>query len=149
MRAVVQRTTHSQVSIEGEVIGSIDRGLMVLLGVKKGDTQKDAEYITDKIVNLRIFSDDEGKMNRSLLDIKGEILMVSQFTLLGDTRRGRRPGFSDAALPDAALPMFDYCVQYLREMGIRVATGQFGADMQVSIENDGPVTILLDSEKLF
>lgn len=146
---MVQRTIHSQVSVAGEVIGSIDRGLMVLLGVKKGDTLKDAEYIMDKIGNLRIFSDNEGKMNRSLLDINGEILMVSQFTLLGDTRRGRRPGFSDAALPETALPMFDYCVQYLRDMGIRVATGQFGADMQVSIENDGPVTILLDSEKLF
>ncbi len=149
MRAVIQRTTGSKVTVQDEITGQIDRGLMVLLGVKKGDTEKEAEYMMEKIVNLRIFPDEEGKMNRSLIDMGGEILLVSQFTLYGDARKGRRPGFSEAALPELARPLFDYCVKYLRGLGITVATGIFGAEMLVRIDNDGPVTILLDSEKVF
>lgn len=149
MRAVVQRTNHSMVTVEGEVKGEIAKGLTVLLGIKKGDTEKDAEYMMDKIANLRIFEDEDGKMNLSLLDIKGEILLVSQFTLYGDARKGRRPSFSEAELPDKAEELFSRCVQILRDMGIKVETGVFGAHMQVHIENDGPCTILLDSERIF
>jgi len=149
LRAVVQRAISSKVVTAGEICGQIGPGLMVLLGIKRGDTEKDAEYMMDKVINLRIFSDREGKMNRSLIDFGGEILLVSQFTLYGDVRKGRRPGFSEAALPDQALPLFRYSIDYLQKKGIKVATGVFGADMLVSIENDGPVTILLDSEKMF
>ncbi len=149
MRAVIQRTTGSKVTVENEITGQIAKGLMVLLGIKKGDTEKEAEYMMDKIVHLRIFPDEEGKMNRSLIDAGGEILLVSQFTLYGDVRKGRRPGFSDAALPELALPLFEYCCKYLQDLGIKVATGIFGAEMLVRIDNDGPVTILLDSEKVF
>ncbi len=149
MRAVIQRTIGSKVTVNDEITGEIKRGLMVLLGIKKGDTEKEAEYMMDKIVHLRIFPDEEGKMNRSLIDTGGEILLVSQFTLYGDARKGRRPGFSDAALPDLALPLFEYSVKYLEDRSIKVATGIFGAEMLVRIDNDGPVTILLDSEKVF
>lgn len=137
------------VTVEGEVKGEIYKGLTVLLGIKKGDNEKDAEYMVDKIVNLRIFEDDEGKMNRSLLDVKGEILLVSQFTLYGDIRKGRRPSFTEAELPEKAQELFDYCVKSLRDMGIKVETGVFAAHMQVNIGNDGPCTILLDSERVF
>lgn len=149
MRSVVQRSKFSRVMVNNQETGKINNGLMVLLGIKKGDTEEDARYIMDKIINLRIFEDQDGKMNRSLLDVKGEILLVSQFTLYGDARRGRRPSFIEAELPEAALPLFDYCLNYLQHQGIKVETGVFGADMQVEINNDGPCTILLDSEKLF
>ncbi|HWP98534.1 MAG TPA: D-aminoacyl-tRNA deacylase [Syntrophomonadaceae bacterium] len=149
MRAVVQRSSWGQVVVDGQTRAQIGSGLTILVGVKKGDHRRDAEYLMDKAINLRIFSDDQGKMNRSLLDVGGEILLVSQFTLYGDARKGRRPSFSDAEWPESAQPMFDYCVQYIAGLGITVQTGVFGADMQVRIENDGPCTILLDSEKLF
>lgn len=149
MRSVVQRTKFSRVMVNNQETGKINNGLMVLLGIKKGDTEEDARYIMDKIINLRIFEDQDGKMNRSLLDVKGEILLVSQFTLYGDARKGRRPSFTEAELPEAALPLFDYCLNYLHQQDIKVETGVFGADMQVEINNDGPCTILLDSEKLF
>lgn len=149
MRSVVQRTKLSRVIVNGQETGKISKGLMVLLGIKKGDTEEDARYMMDKIINLRIFEDQEGKMNRSLLDVQGEILLVSQFTLYGDVRKGRRPSFIEAELPEAALPLFNYCLNYLQAQGVKVETGVFGADMQVDINNDGPCTILLDSERLF
>lgn len=149
MRAVVQRADSGSVSVNGLIKGRIDKGLVVLLGIKKGDTTDAADYIIDKLVNLRIFEDDQGKMNLSVKDIKGDVLLVSQFTLLGDTRRGRRPSFSEAELSEPALEIFNYCVKAVRAMGINVQTGVFGADMKLKIENDGPCTILLDSEKLF
>lgn len=149
MRSVVQRTRFSRVIVNERETGKIGNGLMVLLGIKKGDTEEDARYMMDKIINLRIFEDQQGKMNRSLLDVKGDILLVSQFTLYGDARKGRRPSFIEAELPEAALPLFNYCLKYLQNQGIKVETGIFGADMQVDINNDGPCTILLDSEKLF
>ena len=149
MRAVVQRTKHSRVSINGRETARINHGLMVLLGIKQGDNFADGEYLMDKIVNLRIFEDDNGKMNRSLLDTNGELLMVSQFTLYADVRKGRRPSFTAAELPDKAQPLFDYCAEYVRAKGINIETGVFGANMQVELENDGPCTILLDSERLF
>jgi len=149
LRAVVQRTTFSKVVVDKEEKGRIGRGLVVLLGIKRGDSEKDAGYLMDKIANLRIFADSEGKMNRSLLDVKGDILLVSQFTLYGDARKGRRPSFTDAEVPEIAMPLFDYCINYLRDLGLRVETGIFGAEMKIFIENDGPCTILLDSEKLF
>ncbi len=149
MRAVVQRTSSSSVVIAGKITADIEQGLTVLLGIKQGDNQKDAEYMMDKIVNLRVFEDTDGKMNCSLLDIKGELLVVSQFTLYGDARKGRRPGFSSAELPELAEPLFNYCVDYVKQYGINAKTGIFGADMKVNLTNDGPCTILLDSEKLF
>jgi len=149
LRAVVQRTNYSSVRVNGQLVSEINHGLMVLLGIKKGDEPKDADYMMDKIINLRIFPDQDGKMNLSLQDVKGQIMLLSQFTLYGDARKGRRPGFSDAELPDAALPLFDYCIKHLHDLRIPVETGIFGADMQVTIENDGPCTILLDTEKVF
>ena len=149
MRAVVQRTTGSRVLVNNQEIARIDKGLMVLLGIKKGDSNKDADYLMDKIINLRIFPDENGKMNLSLLDIGGEILLVSQFTLYGDVRKGRRPSFTEAELPDAALPLFEYCTVQLQKAGVNVQTGEFGADMIVEISNDGPCTILLDSARQF
>lgn len=149
MRAVVQRTKYSRVSIDGREKAHISQGLMILLGIKRGDNSAAGEYLMDKIVNLRIFEDENGKMNRSLLDTNGQILMVSQFTLYGDVRQGRRPSFTAAELPENAQTLFDYCVAYIRGKGINIETGVFGANMQVDIENDGPCTILLDSEKLF
>ncbi len=149
MRAVVQRTTGSRVLVNNQEIARIDKGLMVFLGIKKGDSNKDADYLMDKIINLRIFPDENGKMNLSLLDIGGEILLVSQFTLYGDVRKGRRPSFTEAELPDAALPLFEYCTVQLQKAGVNVQTGEFGADMIVEISNDGPCTILLDSARQF
>ncbi|NLB88514.1 MAG: D-tyrosyl-tRNA(Tyr) deacylase [Syntrophomonadaceae bacterium] len=149
MRAVVQRTIGSSVVVEGQTIGKIGHGLMVLLGIKQGDTKQDAEYLMDKIINLRIFEDNEGKMNASLLDVKGELLLVSQFTLYGDVKKGRRPSFTNAELPELAEPLFNYAVEYAKKYGVNVETGEFGADMKVTIINDGPCTILLDSEKVF
>ncbi|MDD2372902.1 MAG: D-aminoacyl-tRNA deacylase [Syntrophomonadaceae bacterium] len=149
MRAVVQRTTGSRVLVNNQEIARIDKGLMVLLGIGKGDSSRDADYLMDKIINLRIFPDENDKMNLSLLDISGEILLVSQFTLYGDTRKGRRPSFSEAELPDAALPLFEYCTAQLQQAGVNVQTGEFGASMIVEISNDGPCTILLDSARQF
>lgn len=149
MRAVVQRTLCSRVVVDHEEKARIEQGLLVLLAVKKGDTRADGEFLMDKIMNLRIFEDENGKMNRSLLEAGGDLLMVSQFTLYGDARKGRRPSFSEAEEPEAAQALFDYCVERGRQSGLRVDTGVFGADMKVHIVNDGPVTILLDSEKTF
>ena len=149
MRAVVQRVRESSVAIDGNVVGKCGHGLMVLIGVEVGDTEKDLSYIADKVPNLRIFEDEAGKMNRSLLDMGGQILAISQFTLLGDARGGRRPSFIAAARPDTAVPLYEALVEKWRSLGIHVETGEFGADMQVSLINDGPVTILLDSRRIF
>ena len=149
MRAVVQRVTRASVAVHDQITGEIGRGLMVLLGVETGDGEKDVNYIIDKVLNLRIFEDDAGKMNRSALDTGGAILAVSQFTLLGDARDGRRPSFILAARPDEADGLYRRVVDAWRERGVTVETGVFGADMAVSLVNDGPVTILLDSRRLF
>ena len=149
MRAVVQRVSEASVTVEGEVVGAIGPGLMVLLGVVEGDTAADRDLIAGKLAGLRIFEDDDGKMNRSVLDIGGSILIVSQFTLAGDARKGRRPSFVAAARPEVAEPMYDALVEDLRGQGITVATGRFRTHMQVALVNDGPVTILLDSRKAF
>lgn len=149
MRAVVQRTAASSVSVAHEVKAAIDKGLMVLLGIKRGDSAKEAEYMADKIINLRVFPDDEGKMNLSLREIGGELLLISQFTLYGDARKGRRPAFTEAEDSEKAQELFNSMVSLLISRGIPVKTGVFGADMQVSTLNDGPVTILLDSDKTF
>ena len=145
MIAVVQRVTQSRVTVEGSVVGAIGPGLTVLLGVAEGDGETDADYLAGKIVNLRIFEDDAGRMNRSLGDTGGEMLVVSQFTLLGDCRKGRRPSFIDAAPPDPARRLYHHFVAQVRGLGIVTRTGRFGAMMQVSIENDGPVTLLVHS----
>lgn len=145
MRAVVQRVTQSSVSVENRTIGSIDAGLMVLLGVAAEDSAKEAAYLADKIANLRIFEDESGKMNRSLLESGGEMLVVSQFTLMGDCRKGRRPSFVTAAAPDKAQTLYDHFVEQVRLKGISVATGQFRAMMQVALVNDGPVTLIVES----
>ena len=149
MRAVVQRVSDAQVQVDGQCVGKIERGLLVYLGVHKDDTDKDFDYIFDKVINLRIFSDDAGKMNLSLLDTAGEILVVSQFTLFGDARRGRRPSYGEAAGNEKGNLYYQRFLHELKEKGIKTASGQFGADMQVSYTNDGPVTILLDSFKDF
>ena len=149
MRAVVQRVTRAGVTVDGRVTGSIDRGYMVLLGVEDGDGQADMDYICQKLVGLRVFEDAEGKMNLSIRDVGGDILMVSQFTLLGDARKGRRPSFIAAARPEEANAWYEKAVAALRAEGIRVETGIFQADMQVELVNDGPVTILLDSRRCF
>ena len=146
MRAVLQRVTRAHVEVEGEVAGSIAAGLLVLLGVTHADTREDADYLASKIVQLRIFSDDAGRMNRSLLEAGGSLLVVSQFTLYGDCRKGRRPSFDDAASPDHARGLYEYFVQRLQLSNVHVATGVFQADMKVSLINDGPVTFVLDSK---
>ena len=149
MRAVVQRVKRASVAVSDQITGEIGQGLMVLIGVEVGDGEKDLRYIAEKVPNLRIFEDDAGKMNRSLTDVGGAILAVSQFTLLGDAREGRRPSFIAAARPETANPMYQQLVDVWRGEGITIETGVFGADMAVSLVNDGPVTILLDSRKLF
>ncbi len=149
MRAVVQRVTDADVSVENQVKGSIGRGFVVLLGVEEGDNETDADYIAEKVSGLRVFDDSEGKMNLSVTDIGGEILSVSQFTLLADARKGRRPSFIRAAQPEEANRLYEYFNEKVREKGVTVAEGVFRADMLVRISNDGPVTILLDSRKLF
>lgn len=149
MRAVVQRSLASSVSVDGRTVGSISKGLVVLLGVGQGDTEADAAFMADKIANLRIFEDEQGKMNRSVLDVGGEVLLVSQFTLYGDCRKGRRPSFITAAGPEEADRLYQRVAELLRGMGLAVSTGEFRAHMLVSIQNDGPVTILLDSERVF
>lgn len=148
MKAVVQRVKQSSVSIDGKIVGEIQCGLMVLLGVTDVDTEQECDYLADKIAGLRIFEDDAGKMNRSLLDIQGEMLIVSQFTLCADCRKGRRPSFIRAAKPETAIPLYNRFIAQIQARGIRTATGEFGADMLVSIENDGPVTIPLDTEEI-
>lgn len=149
MRAVVQRVKRSSVAVAGQVIGAIGPGFNVLLGVSTEDTDKDLKYIEDKIAGLRLFDDEDGVMNVSLEDRKGEILLISQFTLYGDARKGRRPSYIHAQKGEAAVVFYERLVQNLRERGFTVETGEFGADMEVTIVNDGPVTILLDSTKLF
>ena len=149
MRAVIQRTICSSVTSEGTETGRIGAGLTVLLGVGRDDDEKDAVYTADKILNLRIFEDEEGKMNQSLLQKGGEMLVVSQFTLYGDVRHGRRPSFTAAAPPDSANRLYEEFVQYVEKQGVRVATGVFQTEMVVSLDNHGPVTILLDSKKEF
>ncbi len=150
MRAVVQRVTRAKVTVGDRVTGAIDQGLLVLLGAGTGDTAIDLAYVVDKVVHLRIFADDAGKMNRSVLDIGGAVLVVSQFTLYGDTRQGRRPAFTGALEPVAARAIYEQALVAIRAAGVtRVEAGEFAADMQVELVNDGPVTILLDSRKGF
>ena len=145
MRALLQRVAKASVVVEEEEVGRIGPGLLVLLGVAKGDEEADAQYLTQKLVNLRIFADHENRFNRSALDVGAEFLIVSQFTLYADTRKGRRPDFGSAARPEEAQRLYEYTVELCREAGIRVATGRFQEYMQVKLENDGPVTLLLDS----
>ncbi len=149
MKALLQRVTRASVSVASEVVGRIGRGLVVFIGVATGDTEKDAQYLAQKTVSLRIFSDEEGRFNLSALDIKGELLVVSQFTLLANTRKGRRPSFIEAAPPAQAEEIFERFVEQARATGLRVETGRFQQYMQVEIHNDGPVTIILDSRDKF
>jgi D-aminoacyl-tRNA deacylase len=149
MRAVVQRVTHAKVIVNGVVVGQIGTGLLVLLGVAVSDTQKDADYLAHKTVSLRVFNDSEEQMNLSIRDVNGDVLVVSQFTLYGDLRRGLRPSWIEAAQPEHAQPLYDHFVTRVKESLGRVATGSFRQTMQVELINDGPVTILLDSRKLF
>ena len=146
MRVVLQRVSHASVTVEEKVIGQIQRGFLLLVGVTHDDAMEDMEYLVRKIVQMRIFEDEEGKLNRSIQDIGGEILSVSQFTLYADTKKGNRPSFSKAAPGDVAIEMFEQFNGLLRDTGIPVETGQFGADMKVELLNDGPVTIMLDSK---
>jgi len=149
MRAILQRVTRACVEVENEIVGEIKGGLVVLLGVARDDAESDAKYLLDKIVNLRVFNDSEGRMNDSLIEAGGALLVVSQFTLYGDARRGRRPSWSDAAAPEAAEPLYNFFVEEARKQVPQVATGSFRRMMQVELVNDGPVTILLDSRKQF
>lgn len=149
MRAVVQRVSSSKVTVDGNTTGEIKRGLLVLLGVTHEDTSKDVDYIIDKVLNLRIFEDENEKMNLSLKDVDGELLVVSQFTLYGDCRKGRRPSFSTAARPELATKLYEEFIEKSRKEGIVTQTGQFGAHMMVELTNDGPVTILLESNRTF
>lgn len=149
MKAVIQRVKYSNVKIDGNVVGKCDKGFMILLGVEQGDTTLDADKLVKKIPNLRIFEDENGKMNLSCLDIEGEILVVSQFTLCADCSHGRRPSFTNSAPPQIANELYEYLVSELKNAGVKsVQTGEFGADMQVELVNDGPVTIILDSKEL-
>jgi D-tyrosyl-tRNA(Tyr) deacylase len=149
MRVVVQRVSRAQVTVRGEVVGKIERGLLVLLGVAGTDKEAGAEYLADKVAGLRIFEDEAGKMNRSVGDAGGAVLVVSQFTLYGDVRRGKRPSFDDAAPPEQARKLYEYFVECIRNAGLRCETGCFQEMMQVELVNDGPVTILVDSGKAF
>jgi D-tyrosyl-tRNA(Tyr) deacylase len=149
MRAVIQRVADARVEVEGQVIGSVGRGLLVYLGVGKEDTEADAQFLADKLANLRIFADEAGKMNRSVMEIAGGVLLVSNFTLQGDCRKGRRPGFDAAADPQLAEPLYEKVAELIAREDIPVAKGSFGAHMHVTSINDGPVTFLLDSKRLF
>lgn len=149
MRAVVQRVTSSSVTVDNELIGSIEKGINILIGISNEDDIEDLKYIKDKVVNLRIFEDDNQKMNLSLLDIKGEILVISQFTLYGDCRKGRRPNFMNAMSGEKAEKLYNDFLSMLKETGLKIECGRFGADMKVDIQNVGPVTLLLDSKKNF
>ena len=144
MRVVLQRVSSASVRVDGNVIGDIGPGLVLLIGIHRDDTDEDMHYVMDKCVHLRIFSDETGKMNHSVLDMGGELLVVSQFTLYGDTRKGRRPGFDQAGRPDMAEPLYERAVARLRDHGLQVATGRFGANMQVDLINDGPVTLIIE-----
>ena len=147
VRAHLQRVTYGSVTIEGELVGEIDAGLVILLGVKHCDTSKDIDYLIEKICGMRIFTDSDGKLNDSLVDVNGSVLIISQFTLYADTKKGRRPGFTESARPEAAIPLYEEFICKFKAQGVHVETGRFGADMKVQIHNDGPVTILLDSEQ--
>lgn len=149
MRSVIQRVTRASVEVQGEMLGKIGKGLLVLLGVSDDDTDADLEYMAEKISGLRIFEDEDEKMNLSIADIGGEFLVVSQFTLYGDCRKGKRPSFTAAGRPDYANEMYEKFVSVLRKKGFSVQTGKFGADMKVELVNDGPVTLLIDSKKTF
>ena len=146
MRVVIQRVTEAEVSINEEISGKINNGLLILVGIGQDDHMEDIQWLTQKITNLRIFSDNEGKMNLSILDIKGEILLVSQFTLYASIKKGNRPSFIQSAPPIFAIPLYEQFIKSLKETGIAIQTGQFGADMKVSLTNDGPVTIIIDSK---
>jgi D-tyrosyl-tRNA(Tyr) deacylase len=149
VRAVIQRVAESAVAVDGRVVGAIGRGLLVLLGVAAEDDERDADYIADKVIGLRCFQDADSKFNLSVEDVGGALLVISQFTLFGDCRKGRRPSFTDAARPEHAIPLYERVVRRLRDRGLKVETGEFGAHMDVSLVNDGPVTLLLDSRRLF
>lgn len=149
MRAVIQRVTEASVQVNGKVVGKIRRGLLVLLGVSRTDTPGSADYLIEKVLGLRVFEDQDGKMNLSVRETGGAVLVVSQFTLLGDVRRGKRPSFDDAAPPEQAKALYEYLITKIRQQGIECSTGEFQAMMQVSMINDGPVTILIDSDKVF
>ena len=147
MKVVIQRVTRASVRVDNEVLGEIGKGFVVLVGIAQGDTPEDVQYLVDKTINLRIFADAEGKFNLSALDVNGELLLVSQFTLLASTRKGRRPGFTDAAPPEEADRLFNQFVEQMRASGLKVATGRFQTHMLVEIHNDGPVTIIIDSRE--
>ena len=149
MRAVIQRVTQSSVSVDGKTVGEIGAGFVILLGVAEGDTERDARYLADKSVGLRVFPDDAGKMNLDILQIGGQILVISQFTLLGDCRKGRRPAFTGAAYPKSANQLYERFCELITAHGVHVERGVFAADMKVHLVNDGPVTLMLDSRKLF
>lgn len=149
MRLVVQRVKHARVEVERELVGRIGEGLLLLLGIKSDDSIEDVEYLVEKVLGLRIFEDHAGKMNLSIMDKGGEILVVSQFTLYGDCRKGRRPSFDEAAPPELAMNLYDLFVEEIKKMGMKVETGRFGAVMDVNLINSGPVTLLLDSNKVF
>jgi D-tyrosyl-tRNA(Tyr) deacylase len=149
MRAVVQRVTRAKITVEDEIVGEIKQGLVVLLGIARDDSAADVDYLAAKIASLRIFDDEEGKMNRSVIDITGGLLLISQFTLYGDVRRGLRPSWIEAAAPDIARPLYEYFIVRVRQLVDEVASGSFRSMMQVELVNDGPVTILLDSHKQF
>jgi D-tyrosyl-tRNA(Tyr) deacylase len=145
MKAVIQRVSESHVKVDGNIVGEIGKGLMLLVGIDENDTKTDADWLVQKILNLRVFGDEDGKLNLSVQDIKGEILCISQFTLIADYKKGNRPSFIKAAKPDRAIPLFDYFKQELSKSGLKTESGIFGADMKVSLINDGPVTIVMDS----
>lgn len=149
MRAILQRVLNASVKVDGQTIGEIGKGLLVFLGVGEGDTENDLKYIADKCIGLRIFSDEEDKMNLSLTDVGGQMLVISQFTLYGDCRKGRRPSFSASMEPVKAKEMYERFIEYIKEAGIKTEHGEFGADMKVELINDGPVTLMLDSTKSF
>jgi D-tyrosyl-tRNA(Tyr) deacylase len=146
MRVVIQRVSEASVSIDSQVTGQINKGYMILVGICPEDNQEDIQWLTQKIINLRVFGDEDGKMNLSIIDIKGEILLISQFTLFASTKKGNRPSFIQSAKPEIAIPLYEQFINSLRETGIPVQTGTFGADMKVSLTNDGPVTIIIDSK---
>jgi D-tyrosyl-tRNA(Tyr) deacylase len=146
MKAVLQRVKSASVEVSGQIVGSIDLGLMILLGIEQGDSNEESTFIANKVKDLRIFADDVGKMNKSIEEVKGSILLVSQFTLIADWKKGRRPGFTRAAAPDEGKRLYEHFAQTLRNLGLHVETGIFGADMQVSLINDGPVTLVLEHQ---
>jgi D-tyrosyl-tRNA(Tyr) deacylase len=145
MKVIIQRVSESHVKVDGNIVGEIGKGLMLLVGIDENDTETDADWLVQKILNLRIFGDEDGKLNLSVQDIKGEILCISQFTLIADYKKGNRPSFIKAAKPDKAIPLFDYFKQEISKSGLKTESGIFGADMKVSLINDGPVTIVMDS----